>query len=234
MGKLWLIRHAQTFYNKAQYQWEEEGKSMDNAPLRWDPDLCDAELSEVGIQQCLSARDLVHTLDVHKVFVSPLKRALQTCEILFKDHPNLPQKIVHPILHEIINNGHDISSYRGAPFPEYSHYDWSLVPNEVLAPYILKNRYTEQLVGLSYDDAKSRLLEIMREINPHQVESCDELYDRAQRSKEIWRKELEEGNVALVSHSTFFNYFPAERLESGEYRGCKWLQNCEVYEYNLN
>lgn len=234
MGKLWLIRHAQTFYNRAQYQWEAEGKSMDNAPLRWEPSLCDAELSETGIEQCLTAIPQAHALDVQRVFVSPLKRALQTCDILFKDHPNKPEIIVHPILHEILHNGHDVSSYTGTPFPEYAHFDWSLVPRDTLAPHIIRNQYTQQLIGLSYEDAKSKLLDIMREINPNHPESTDELYERSQRSKEIWLRELSNHNVALVSHSTLLNYFPAIKSENGEYTNCKWLQNCEIYEYPLN
>mmetsp|Transcript_14052 Transcript_14052/g.14097 ORF Transcript_14052/g.14097 Transcript_14052/m.14097 type:complete len:85 (-) Transcript_14052:359-613(-) len=83
----------------------------------------DSTLTDLGIQQSREMIPQVHSLDVQIVFVSPLRRALKTCDIIFKDHPNHPPVIVHPILHERFHNAHDVSVYEGSPFQEFSHFD---------------------------------------------------------------------------------------------------------------
>ena len=233
MGRIWLVRHAQTHYNKAQHEWEKTGVSMHNAPFRWDESLCDSPLTEEGIQQSAEASQVAHTLDVQKVFVSPFRRALQTCDILFKNHPNSPEIIVHPVLSECLHNGHDVSVYEGNPFPEYSHFNWSLVPNtHHIALEVCKNQHTLPLQSCSFSEARQHILHTMKELNPEYIESIHELYERAQHSKLAWKKELEHCSIALVTHSTFIKYFTAKHQAHG-YSDYWWLENCEIREYHF-
>lgn len=41
-------------------------------------------------------------LRIETVFVSPLKRAVETAVLLFKDHPNHPKFVVEPYLREML------------------------------------------------------------------------------------------------------------------------------------
>jgi broad specificity phosphatase PhoE len=44
------------------------------------------------------------------VFVSPLRRALETCWEIFKDHPSKPQIIVDPLFKEILESSCDVGN----------------------------------------------------------------------------------------------------------------------------
>ncbi|CAG9316732.1 unnamed protein product [Blepharisma stoltei] len=231
MVKLWIIRHGQTLYNKFQHDWTDLGNSLENAQFRWDRSYCDAPLSEIGIEQASSKVDQAHSLNVTKVYVSPLRRALQTCDILFRNHPNTPKIVVHPLFTELIHNSHDIPTYSGTPYPEFSHFDWSNVPNHFYVPEILNNQYTQQLIGMNFEDARIRLLDIMREINPLIVESQWEMYDRTRKAREIIRSGQE--NVGLVTHSSFLTYFMSELNENREFIGLKRLNNLEMVEFEF-
>lgn len=229
MHKCFLIRHAQTFYNQAQEECESLGIPLENADFRWDPSLADAELSPKGVLQCEKALELVHGLNIDKVFVSPLRRALQTCEILFSTHPLKPKIIVYLGLHEVLHNGHDVSVYKGEIFEKYSHFDWSLIENDVFAKKFITDQYKEILRGVSFEDAQRVLLQKMREINPEMLESRQELCERAQRTKLEWKKEVENFDIALVTHSSFLEQFTKKEFsDSGV-----WLNNCEVRECDL-
>ncbi|OMJ74273.1 hypothetical protein SteCoe_26826 [Stentor coeruleus] len=229
MHKLYIIRHAQTFYNKAQADYEEQGLPLLTAEFRWDPELADSVLSPQGIFQCQSAISNAHSLQVTKVFVSPLRRALETCEILFKDHPLHPNIIVHPQLHEVLHNGHDVTAYNGIPFPEYAHYDWSLIGDTFLPDLFINPKYAEDIKNGDFLIRRTKVLELMRKVNPDILEPDFDLYRRAQRSKEIWRRELEMNSIALVTHSSFLKQFTKVNFEE---KGI-WLQNCEIMEFSL-
>jgi broad specificity phosphatase PhoE len=228
MGKLFLVRHAQTLYNLAQEQSEKAGIDHSSAEFRWDPVLADAELSCLGISQCQQARGLAHGLDIGKVFVSPLKRALQTCDLLFTDHPMHPEIIVHPVLHEVLHNGHDLSSYAGHPYPEYSHFNWSLVDSEVIFKQYLEQDYISLIQGLDHAQARTLLLSKMKEIAPNYLETETHLFNRAQYSKNIWKQEV--SNIAIVTHSSFLKQF----TKNNQTDPGRWLENCEIIEYILN
>ena len=229
MHKLYLIRHGQTLYNSTQEEYEKSGQSLDCAEFRWDPSLADAVLSPLGISQCESAIASAHSLQVSKVFVSPLRRALQTCDILFRSHPMNPQIIVYPELHEVLHNSHDVSAYSSFPFPEYAHFDWSLVEPDILAKKFISEEYKHILDGVGFEQATSVLLSTMKEIRPNFLESFKGLEKRSQSTKFIWKNELTNCDIALVSHSTFIKSF----TRNNEDRKGIWLENCEIREYVL-
>lgn len=222
----YIIRHGQTHYNKAQTISESQHEDHTTASFRWNPSLCDSSLTAEGIEQCRNSKAHIHQLPIHKVFVSPLRRALETCKLLFEGHPNSPKIIVFPDLHEILNNGHDVSVFDGRPFDEFSEFDWSLVENDFKSWKFVDNEWKEKLQG---QVGMTEVLNLMRENPTISIESVRSVWERAQRTKGVWRREVESGNVAIVTHSTFLREFTKERFED---HGI-WLENCECREYRL-
>jgi len=70
----------------------------------------DSELSEEGLLVCEEKQERFNQLKVHTVFVSPLKRAVQTAYNLFKNHPDFEsiKFIILPSLREIMNHSSGI------------------------------------------------------------------------------------------------------------------------------
>lgn len=121
-----IIRHANSIFNK---KWHEVEQGIESGELQSDAflevvkdyDLLDCPLSDLGEQQCAEASPMAHQLmNIKTVLISPLRRALQTAHLLFKDHPNFSEIkfIVHPMLRENMHTVCDI--------PE----DFSLVKQE--------------------------------------------------------------------------------------------------------
>lgn len=224
--KFFIIRHAQTNYNKAEQISNSLNIPHEIAEFRWDPLLVDSYLSSEGVIQCESAQPHIHSLPIDKIFVSPLRRALQTCKILFSTHPNHPKIIVSPELHEIFNNGHDISVFQGSIFEDFSEFDWSLMPENFRSWKLADECFTEEL---SRGDFRiDEVLGLMRKYG--RLESVENVYQRAQKTKEIWRKEAESENVAIVTHSTFLREFSKKDFGDAGI----WLENCECREYELD
>ncbi len=97
-GKFLFMRHGQSFFNRL----TEESR-------RYNPELCDAHLSEEGIKQAKSRQEDINKLNLEKVYVSPYHRALETMSYALENHPNINNIIVtvHPKIGEIIGCGHD-------------------------------------------------------------------------------------------------------------------------------
>ena len=63
------------------------------------------------MKQCILANSFSKSLiNLKTVFVSPLRRALQTSYLLFKDHPNFKniKFVIHPDLREIVHTVCDV------------------------------------------------------------------------------------------------------------------------------
>ena len=93
-GKFLFMRHGQTWYNK---QKGDESR-------KYNPDLCDAHLSDTGIDQIKSKQEIINKLNIEKIYVSPYYRALQTITLVLENHPNKEniKIIVHPLISELI------------------------------------------------------------------------------------------------------------------------------------
>jgi broad specificity phosphatase PhoE len=226
--KIYLIRHAQSRYNQASAELENSGKKSQIAALKWLPQYIDVDLSEFGELQAHSAIPAAHALRLKLVFVSPLKRALRTAQILFETHPDQPRIIVHPQLSEKLKNAPDISLYTGRPYPQFNKFDWSLFSSDYFLFDIVKNPHTEELSKSRIEDIPMKLLEVMVSLIPNKIESADDMYKRTQASKELWRRHAANGNVALVAHSNFFKFYTMKFDSNGKvYR---WMQNCEILD----
>ena len=96
ISQVLMIRHASSTSNKASSQLFEEARKSDTGALtvgRWlsvygDEDLVDARLTREGIQQCQVAAEHAHQIDFKQVYVSPLRRTMETAYHIFKDRPN--------------------------------------------------------------------------------------------------------------------------------------------------
>lgn len=227
-GKIYLIRHAQSRYNQASYELESTGKKSEIRGLKWQPQYIDTELSEFGEMQAQQAIPSAHALDVKTVFVSPLRRALRTAQILFENHPNQPRIVVHPQLVEKLKNAPDVSVYRGQPLTQYGKFDWSLFNSSYFLFDIVKNPSTTILSKFPIEEIPDKLLQAMEEMQPEKIETADDMYKRTQESKELWKNYSLDGNIALVAHSNFFKFY-SMKFVSGE-KIYRWMANCEMLD----
>lgn len=227
-GKVYLIRHAQSRYNQASYELESTGKKSEIRGLKWQVQYIDTELSEFGEMQAQLAIPMAHSLNIKTVFVSPLRRALRTAQILFENHPAQPRIVVHPQLAEKLKNAPDVSVYRGHPFTQYGKFDWSLFDSSYFLFDIVKNPTTTTLSKFPIDEIPVKLLQAMEFMQPDKIETADDMYKRTQESKELWKNYSLDGNVALVAHSNFFKFFTM-KFTSGE-KVYRWMANCEILD----
>lgn len=67
-------------------------------------------MTSFGDEQCSKAEPIAHELKVHTVFVSPLRRALQTMHEIFKNHPDFDDInfVLMPKLREHMHTSNDI------------------------------------------------------------------------------------------------------------------------------
>ena len=56
--------------------------------------------------------------------VSPLRRALLTCDIIFKDHPSKPQVFVEPLLTEKIHSASNFGTAICESMLKYPHFNF--------------------------------------------------------------------------------------------------------------
>ena len=227
-GKIYLIRHAQSKYNQASSELESAGKKSQIVNLKWQPQYIDVELSEFGEQQAQQAIPAAHALRLRLVFVSPLRRALRTAQILFETHPDQPRIIVHPQLSEKLKNAPDVSVYRGAPYAQFSKFDWSLFASDYFLFDIVKNPHTEALGDLPIEEIPEKLLAVMESLVPEKIESANDMLRRTQNSKDLWKRYAASGNIALVAHSNFFKFYTMKF--DGNAKNYRWMQNCEMLD----
>ncbi|OMJ89235.1 hypothetical protein SteCoe_8621 [Stentor coeruleus] len=227
-GKIYLIRHAQSRYNQASSELENSGKKSQIVNLKWQPQYIDVELSDFGERQAQLAIPAAHALRVKIVFVSPLRRALRTAQILFENHPDQPKIIVHPQLAEKLKNAPDVSLWTGNPYPQFTKFDWSLFGSEYFLFDIVKNSKTEELSKLAIEEVPMKLLEEMQMMVPEKIETAGDMLKRAKASKDIWNRYSSYGNIALVAHSNFFKFYTM-RFDGGE-KSYRWMQNCEIID----
>lgn len=229
VGSLYLIRHAQSTYNEASFKLQQQGISDAEAGICWMTDYLDCPLSQLGNQQAQQAVTQAHSIEVEKIFVSPLRRALETCRILFANHPNNPKIIVHPGLTEKLHDAPDVSLYKGEIYSEYSMFDWALVPSYYYIPDVVKNSHTEKLIGLTHTESMDTLLHMMKEMHPNKIETDESAFNRTHQIRTHFERMAENESVALVAHSNFFKFFTMDKLpDEGSYH---WLENCEIYSH---
>ena len=97
-GKIIFIRHGETNYNN---DFNKKGFK-----IKGNIQYIDGHLNAKGERQAIDSSKKFKLLDIEDVYVSPLFRTLQSATLIFKNHPNKNNIIlhVHPLLTEIVSS----------------------------------------------------------------------------------------------------------------------------------
>jgi broad specificity phosphatase PhoE len=202
-NKAYLVRHAESEMNAAVSLARSQEDLETVSRYRLGTQYMDAVLTDNGKEQAQSIVAEFTDLPICKVFVSPLRRALQTAQILFSEHPLRPQIIVHPLLSEQPKSAHGISL--GLQTQEFPNFSWDLCP---AYPYILdlcRPREAKILRDLS---ASSSLpmpilaLSRLQDLFPKVLEQNKHLKRRIQSVASYFKAEFDSspGSICLISH----------------------------------
>ena len=105
--------------------------------MKFDLKLEDVDITEEGMKQCEEAAEKLinNKIDVDLVIVSPLRRALATCDCIFKIYKRkIPKKeklhiVVDPDFREIFESACDIGSRLRESMKDFPDFDYSLIGN---------------------------------------------------------------------------------------------------------
>lgn len=125
-GKYIYIRHGQTTYN-------QNSTIHNKKSIKCQKEYIDCALSEKGVEQAKNLSKKLNAIQIEKVFVSPLKRALQTTFYALENHPNIDNIVVtiHPLITETVSGVHDFTFDTDKKKKEFNmetkvKFDWSL------------------------------------------------------------------------------------------------------------
>ena len=111
-----MIRHGNSVSNEAMIKLIEKHGDQLNVGHFCDKfyrkDMIDCSLTELGIQECLKAGQHALKIPFEEVWISPLRRTLETAFHIFKNHPNFGsiKFKVEPLLREKIRVPPDMPS----------------------------------------------------------------------------------------------------------------------------
>ena len=108
------IRHGESIRNHERTQAMSLNNTDDINHYKLgktNPKYFDCPLSQKGVEECQESSKVVSKHQIHVVLVSPLRRALQTCDIIFKDHPSKPMIIVEPLLTETVHSASNFGTH---------------------------------------------------------------------------------------------------------------------------
>lgn len=131
-SKIILMRHAESHFNYEINKIEKLHTSMIDseykkrkADIRFSSKFLDCEITENGKTQCQTASKQLEEVDIKYVIVSPMRRALQTCEnTLSANSSSKPEVIVYPFIFEKMEDSCDIMKDLRNKMKEFSHYNW--------------------------------------------------------------------------------------------------------------
>lgn len=75
----------------------------------------------------MECREKMKDIDLDLIIVSPLRRALMTCEIIFENHKSNAPVIVDPAFREVLSSSNDIGSKLLESKTRFTKYDFSLI-----------------------------------------------------------------------------------------------------------
>jgi len=211
--------------------------------------IIDAALSTIGVQQALTNAHTIFDLNITRVWVSPMRRAMQTAIHMFKGHPNIAKInfLVVPQVHEWVHCSNDlpmdvnelIKIYgQGSAEAEGLHFDftwlfhyaqpqlWSIlsmhnVERQSMILSKLKNGYT-------YKDFIKTSMSVLMQF-PKSYECEEDVYNRAQAFKKQMKayftaNPLPKGEkMAVVCHSKFICALTSSGVgDDGLMKDFKW------------
>lgn len=163
-SKLLLVRHGESIFQKrhrsiAHLKNKNHNEFMKlKHEIQYDPELCDCEISALGQEECYNAGRRLEQFNIKYIFVSPVWRALQSCEYILKGyfHNNgkkHPEVIVNPLIFEKIEDNCDIVPNIYRNMDEFDDYNWEEFEKIPFLPiYMLK--YCDTIIDLKNDEIK--------------------------------------------------------------------------------
>jgi len=255
-GNVYLVRHAQSAFNLAQMKAmkSEVESKIEDLNVKFDPNLIDCPISELGFHQTIDAGLKVSEVNVTLVITSPLRRCLQTTHEMFKNHKNKPKVIVWPHIREMLLSACDVSDDLATIKKEFPDYDFSLLDKlpipELWVLYSLKNeKLAQDLIDELFrkystreeaiKNAKFFIDEKLKHAYPNILENQIDINQRAMDTKADLKdkiSQLAEGEaIVVVAHSRFLEALTAERYEQdGTPKNARWFHNCEVIPFKFN
>ncbi len=225
LANILLVRHAESEFNNSISLLENKALHS-NLPknqfkimqktISGNKQYIDSPITEKGINQCHKASLEIKDLNIKYVFVSPLKRCLETCRIILENkikndlintdqtnisnngHLNLKdimkekkidiKIVVHPYLFEKIEDSCDLIGDIYKNRDEYNYFDWSLFNN--------------------FGFEKSNIIY-------YQSKFCDNVYNDNNNNDVIPKqKNLEIGNITDFNSNYYFNAIKDELLKN--------------------
>ena len=169
MKNIYCIRHGLAYHNVKALEMGSQAYVLDEC--------FDAPLVDKGLQQAKDLGEQWEALSlIQKVFVSPLTRTLETCQEIFKMHPDL--KIIALDVIKEFPQGLQICNKRRD-----------------------KKDLQEKFSRIDFSQLESESDQMWRK---ERMEHIEELRERIHDFKKFL-KGLEETDVAVVSHSAFLN-----------------------------
>eukprot|EP00831_Metopus_contortus_P049485 TRINITY_DN4089_c0_g2_i4.p1 TRINITY_DN4089_c0_g2~~TRINITY_DN4089_c0_g2_i4.p1 ORF type:complete len:219 (-),score=27.92 TRINITY_DN4089_c0_g2_i4:139-795(-) len=201
--------------------------------------------------------ELINTLPIKVVLVSPIQRTLETARILFQTHPNREsiRFIVTPQIMEIMANPDDIPRHSLKRFKdEYSQFDFKLLKNNPDPILYFQDIFEEEDLETINAGIAEKGLENYPEVIadvayhkwlkgiPHKkkLESFEKGRARAVRfSKWLRTKILDtEGisgsEVMVVSHSVFLAHLVATKFNDYGKAVVPRIKNCDPFKFDLS
>ena len=140
-----LIRHARSRFN---HDWppslpgsRDQQYTREHHAFAVDPRYIDCELCDEGVDQCAEmAPTLAKIRDIKTVFISPMRRTLQTASLLFAQHPQREAMrfIVKPLLRENLCCSCDIPHHDfDEVLPKYE----AMFPNLDVTTYMTERKH---------------------------------------------------------------------------------------------
>lgn len=251
----YIVRHGESEFNSVQMRVNNsnvEVKEGEDFEAKYCKELIDCGLSETGKIQSAECAKIVAKLPLAYVLVSPLRRALQTADLILKNHPNPPKVIVYPGVREKLSSNCDIGSPLTDLEKEFPTFDFSMlaiyekpqfwylygIPEKAREELLAEIKTKCPTIEEEIENGKYVVLEKIKSLYPSCIEPLLYMQQRIKEASGDIKKRVNEakdkGKIMLVGHSRAWETLTAESFkENGECVGSKWLHNCEVYEFKF-
>ncbi|TNV81612.1 hypothetical protein FGO68_gene14213 [Halteria grandinella] len=246
-SRVLLVRHAKSLFND---QWPVldtlhtmalpnfQRYRKEHYEFSKNPSFIDCGLCDEGKLQCEEQAHSLRTVrDITTVFVSPMRRTLETASRLFKGHPDLKtiDFLVHPGLRENMccscdiphRNFREVAEEYRECFPRFDDDTYMRDRLQATNHWYLDDLQAPlrvpALQGLARGDGEfcvqQYLLEEIGRCFPARVESPYNTYLRSERFKAFLKdfiasKAFKGGKVVLVGHKTIFKFMTGTEWET--------------------
>lgn len=227
---IWVVRHGETEGNALFAKWRQDNNSTHDRSIpvgkevKFFREHIDTLLNANGEEQAKSAGVLLRDQPTSPkvIFTSPLKRALQTTQLILESlgSQEIERVIVLPIIREILSSSNDIPDDIRVLRKEYSAFDWSAFDEfEAKAPNDLPFWALELGCAEDCENLKAILRKLKAERAPTFEENLKKMHDQIlQRMDKIYPDPVERGRFVLKRTKTFKDYLVQKFLKEKEYK----------------